>query len=466
VKYLSKIGLVLGIFLVQSAAVAQSFIAPEFILKFGGAPDGSTSSADGRFTDIAPGGIATSPDGQFVYVVDSTADVGVNRIEKFDNQGNFLLKWGSTGTGIGQFNYPVGIAVDASGNVYVVDSGDQRVQKFDSSGNFLLQWYGPQGGQILAGRDGYIYTDYGNFSIGKYDTNGVLQMTFGGAELDGVRGLVMDSHGYLYARNGGTTSATIVKYDPSTGAFLGNPISNVNGSYVLAIDSHDRLYLPTSLNLPRTAVIQVFETTGNLLGQYGSFCELATGYGCVTPSGVGAQLGDGQYYFSPKATFISPNGYLYTADLNERVQKFLPKYAPPLSQCTLDALAALGLSASDLPASAITTLENACKDNNEDTIDPNSTVNGGLKFNPGEAVVIGTGSTDDGTIHGDSAGTLFIGAGVQFHGNIQNVGTIYVTGPGASVSGSVTGITTLYYLPGAAPLTVGGSFSVGTIIQL
>src|SRR5512134_1792352 len=33
----------------------------------------------------------------------------------------FLTQWGSCGSGTGQFNGPGGIAVDASGNVYVAD---------------------------------------------------------------------------------------------------------------------------------------------------------------------------------------------------------------------------------------------------------------------------------------------------------------------------------------------------------
>jgi len=42
----------------------------------------------------------------------------------------FLAKWGSYGSGDGQFNHPSGVAVDGSGNVYVTDWDNNRVQKF------------------------------------------------------------------------------------------------------------------------------------------------------------------------------------------------------------------------------------------------------------------------------------------------------------------------------------------------
>ena len=60
-----------------------------------------------------------------VYVVDT----GNDRVQKFDSNGTFIRTLGSNGTGNGQFSSPESIAVDSSGNVYVVDTFNYRVQK-------------------------------------------------------------------------------------------------------------------------------------------------------------------------------------------------------------------------------------------------------------------------------------------------------------------------------------------------
>src|SRR4051812_3019142 len=52
---------------------------------------------------------------------------------------SFVSTWGTTGSGEGQFFTPTGIAVDASGNVFVCEGG-QRVQKFNNNGVFQFQF--------------------------------------------------------------------------------------------------------------------------------------------------------------------------------------------------------------------------------------------------------------------------------------------------------------------------------------
>jgi len=52
----------------------------------------------------------------------------------------FLFSFGSGGEGDGQFMFPVGVAVDSAENIYVTDSNNHRVQVFHSLGNFQSQF--------------------------------------------------------------------------------------------------------------------------------------------------------------------------------------------------------------------------------------------------------------------------------------------------------------------------------------
>ena len=63
-----------------------------------------------------------------VYV----ADMDSHRIQKFTSEGVFVTKWGSLGTGDGQFDVPCGVSVAPDGSVYVSDMDNHRIQKFSS----------------------------------------------------------------------------------------------------------------------------------------------------------------------------------------------------------------------------------------------------------------------------------------------------------------------------------------------
>ena len=55
-------------------------------------------------------------------------DTGNKRVVIFDPDGNFITQFGTAGFEPGQFDEPVGIALDADGNVYITDTWNQRVQ--------------------------------------------------------------------------------------------------------------------------------------------------------------------------------------------------------------------------------------------------------------------------------------------------------------------------------------------------
>jgi len=104
---------------------------------------GRTGDRDGEFD--CPGGLAVGRDGR-VFVADQTN----RRVQAFDGRGTFLTTWGEHGSKPGQFGGKVSIrsrvggpqflALDGRGNLYTTEGSEGRVQKFTEEGKFLLAW--------------------------------------------------------------------------------------------------------------------------------------------------------------------------------------------------------------------------------------------------------------------------------------------------------------------------------------
>jgi tripartite motif-containing protein 71 len=109
---------------------------------------GSEGTGDGQFSE--PYGITIDSVGN-VFVV----DIDSARIQKFNNNGTFLTKWGSycdirTGyqcdnrnnnsMGDGEFNSPTWAASDLEDRIYIADTKNSRIQKFNNNGTFLTKW--------------------------------------------------------------------------------------------------------------------------------------------------------------------------------------------------------------------------------------------------------------------------------------------------------------------------------------
>jgi DNA-binding beta-propeller fold protein YncE len=108
---------------------------------------GTFGTGNGQFE--GPDGIAVGPNG-VVYVSDNDYNPSVCRVEEFSSNGTYLGQWGSYGKGNGQFDVANAIAVNASGDVYVLDFGNHRVQEFSATGAYITQWgsYGSGNGQF------------------------------------------------------------------------------------------------------------------------------------------------------------------------------------------------------------------------------------------------------------------------------------------------------------------------------
>jgi len=59
---------------------------------------------------------------------------------KFDKDGKFIKTWGKKGTGTGEIDTPHALAMDSRGRLFVGDRNNNRIQIFDQDGNFIAQW--------------------------------------------------------------------------------------------------------------------------------------------------------------------------------------------------------------------------------------------------------------------------------------------------------------------------------------
>lgn len=110
------------------------FAAEEEIVSYGFW--GSSGTGPGEFD--SPVDVAVAPNGD-VYV----ADTRNGRIQYFTADGSFKGMWDITPTGDGEFGPPVALAVAPDGTVYVAaiyDYTKPTVQYFTSTGSFLGKW--------------------------------------------------------------------------------------------------------------------------------------------------------------------------------------------------------------------------------------------------------------------------------------------------------------------------------------
>ena len=129
-----------------------------------------------------PWGIAFGKNGIW-----AAADSMNNCMYVFDGEDHLVRKFGSHGSGNGQFNFPEGVAFDSDDHLYVVNHNNHRVQKFTTDGKYLLRLgsKGSDNGKLfnptgLAVHDHKVYVaDCGNHHISVFQTDGKFHHTIG-----------------------------------------------------------------------------------------------------------------------------------------------------------------------------------------------------------------------------------------------------------------------------------------------
>jgi hypothetical protein len=233
----------------------------------------------------------------------------------FDNKGNFYIVQGATqnririidpfgiirtfaGTGAqgflgdngpannAQLNFPVDVACDSKGNIYIADGSNNRIRKVDTggfittfAGNGVSGYSGDNGAAIAASlhtpyglsfdkHDNLYFADYNNHVVRKVGTTGVITTIAGtgalgfsgdngpavNAKLFSPTDVVVDSMGIIYI--GDFQNNRVRKIDASgtittiggngNGIYNGDSIPAITASisvWSLVIDKHDNLYI-------------------------------------------------------------------------------------------------------------------------------------------------------------------------------------------------------------------------------
>ena len=96
-------------------------------------------AGNGPDTLNEPAAVVTAPNGD-IFVADGHGINSNLRIAKFSKDGTFIKAWGKKGTGRGEFMGLHAIAIDSKGRIFVGDRPNNRIQIFDQEGNFLDEW--------------------------------------------------------------------------------------------------------------------------------------------------------------------------------------------------------------------------------------------------------------------------------------------------------------------------------------
>ncbi len=263
-------------------------------------------------------GVATTLEGNLIVLSRSAPP-----FLEFDPQGQFVRGFGADDL----LRRAHGMAIDASGNMWVTDVADHVVMKLDKDANVLM-------------------------TIGTKGTAGEWSQAAGALLLNEPNDVALDSRGNIYVVQGhGGDMPRVLKFSP-TGEFITQWGSRGYGpgqfvaAHAIEIDADDVLYVADRENMR----IQRFDTDGNLLREWkfdamvcaiflhnDGFMYITTGFdgefakvdmdGNVLGAIGSPGTGNGQFGEAHALT-MDAAGNAYIPDvINRRVQKFAKEQA-------------------------------------------------------------------------------------------------------------------------------------------
>ena len=126
-------------------------------------------AGDGPDTFNAPSDVIVAPNGD-IFVADGHGRETNARIVKFSKDGKFIKSWGKKGIAPGEFDTPHGLAFDSKGRLFVADRNNNRIQIFDQEGNFIEQWtqFSRPSGIFIDAKDNIYVADSESNSVRRH----------------------------------------------------------------------------------------------------------------------------------------------------------------------------------------------------------------------------------------------------------------------------------------------------------
>lgn len=230
------------------------------------------------------------------------ADSVNNRVRMIDTDGVITTVAGSGFTGLdnggytgdggpatlAELEFPVGIALDGLGRLYIADKGNDVIRRVDSDGvtsTIAGTGHGSFSGDGGPATEAELHSPW--YLV--FDPDGNLYFT----DKDNARIRMIDTHGIISTIAGGGTLGAEAGNVPALKAAFAEP-------YGLAIDAQGRLFVSDDLD----NVIRMID---------GGAISTVAGTGEAGSSGEGGPAIQAQLD-SPFDLFVTPNGDLYVAD--------------------------------------------------------------------------------------------------------------------------------------------------------
>ncbi len=250
-----------------------------------------------------------------------------------------------------RFKIPLGVAIDAAGNLYIADSGNQRIRKINPAGTVTTfagsgkaswkegkateaEFYNPSGVAVDASGNVYV-ADYDNHRIRKITPAGVVSTLAGGGNgasyMDGIgsearfafpTGVAVDKQGNVYVADRENQVIRKITADGIVTTLAGKA-SNMGG-YADGTGSEAQFNAPVGLAVDANNNVYVAEFGGHRIRKITPTGVVSTIAGNGTPGFVQG-TGTVAQFNKPAGVAVDKDGTLLIADVgNNCIRKVSP----------------------------------------------------------------------------------------------------------------------------------------------